>query len=139
VLVLVKASNVYDNNVNIYATNDGTTPGQTSASLTISANLVHDAAASIDGNVGHGIVLDSVSNAIVQTNKLEGNALAGIAGYGILNSTIKGNVADAILGGPNGDGIFLGGQGTVHPAGTGNTWSSIHCTSGNDPPNGLCH
>jgi hypothetical protein len=121
--VIVKTSNLSGNNVGIYAINDGTTPGQTTANLTLSQNKVHDAATSLDGNVGHGIALDSTNGGTLLANQLWNNELAGIAGYGVTNTTFKNNVADAVLGGANGDGIFIGGDGSVSATATSNTFT----------------
>jgi parallel beta-helix repeat protein len=129
--ILVKNADLHDNNVNLYAINDGLSTGDTS-SLTLTGNKVHDAALSADGNVGDGIVLDSINNATLSSNKAYGNPITGISGYGSVNNVIKGNQAGtAVTGGSaNGDGILIAGDGSVNATSTGNFIAS-NKSSGN--------
>jgi parallel beta-helix repeat protein len=119
--ILVKNSNLHGNNVNLYAINDGLSTGDTSG-LNLTGNTVHDAAPSDDGNVGDGIVLDSINNATLSANKVYGNVISGISGYGSVNTVFKNNLlGTAVTGGTaNGDGIFLAGDGSVNASSTGN-------------------
>ncbi|MDQ1519191.1 MAG: hypothetical protein QOI55_264 [Actinomycetota bacterium] len=119
--VLVKNSNLFGNNINLDALNDGGGgTGQTTANLTVTTNKAHDAAADI-GNYAEGITLDSLTNATVTSNTVYGNSEVGIAAWGIQASNINSNnVNDHSTADPNGDGIFVGGPGYAFPTSNGN-------------------
>ncbi|MCU1428029.1 MAG: Cna domain protein [Actinomycetia bacterium] len=109
----VISSEVFANNVGIYAQNDS---GNSTASVTLKSNNAHDAAPATNGFNGDGIFLDSVSNATVISNTVKTNGDGGIIGYGAKLSTIKSNHLSAA----NGTGIGLAGPGSVNATSTSN-------------------
>jgi hypothetical protein len=133
--VAIKNSNVYGNNVNIYAVNDGGFgAGQETKNLVLTGNKVHDAAADVNGTAD-GIFLDSISTANAANNKVYGNSEVGIGGYALAGSTIKGNtVNNNLAADPNGEGISLAGGSTGNTVSANqsnlNTGDGIHAEAG---------
>jgi parallel beta-helix repeat protein len=131
--ITIKGSTVYGNDTNIYAQNDLGTAGQDVANLTLANNTVRDATTT--NGAGFGIFLDSLSNASVTHNTVHGNVQQGISAAGLQTSTITSNTVTS-----NGDGIFLGGSGSINATSAGvnvtsntsnnNTAVGIHADSG---------
>jgi parallel beta-helix repeat protein len=116
--VTIKNSDVFDNDSNIYAYRDGASgPGSQGDALTVTTNKVHS------GPSQYGIVVDSLSGATVTRNKVWDNSVVGVGLFSVANSTIGSNVVGVGAGGSNGEGVYVGGDGTFNAAvpSTGNT------------------
>ena len=118
------------NDVDIYVGSDGTSPMNQSGYF-INDNTATNATDKVPGGesgYGDGIQVDSSAAPVtVSGNTVSGNAEHGISLLGVSNAVVSNNHTSTNVG----DGIYVGGPGTVNPGGSSNNTISNNTATKN--------